>query len=150
MKGLVQGYLTNRGWSRESQVGVQIGSPQLILCPSILHLRQGVPFLHACSVIQWCLTLLQSHGLWSSRLPYLWNFPGKNTGMVSIFFSRGSSWPRNLIHVSCVSYIGRWILYHWATWEVLDGIYAIINQTHLITRDRKLSPTWLKAKITTA
>ena len=28
-------------------------------------------------------------------------------------FSRGSSWPRDLTHISC---FGRRILYHWATW----------------------------------
>ena len=33
---------------------------------------------------------------------------------VAISFSRGSSWPRDQIYVS---YIGRWILYHWATRE---------------------------------
>ena len=33
---------------------------------------------------------------------------------VSIFFSRGSSWPRDQTHVSC---IGRRMLYHWATKE---------------------------------
>ena len=33
---------------------------------------------------------------------------------VSISSSRGYSCPRDLIYVSC---IGRWILYHWATWE---------------------------------
>ena len=32
-------------------------------------------------------------------------------------FSRGSSQPQNQSHVSCVSCTGRWILYHWATWE---------------------------------
>ena len=31
--------------------------------------------------------------------------------------SRGSSWPRNRIHISCVSCIGTQILYHWATSE---------------------------------
>jgi len=30
---------------------------------------------------------------------------------VAIPFSRGSPWPRDRTHVSC---IGRWILYHWA------------------------------------
>ena len=34
---------------------------------------------------------------------------------VAISFSRGSSWTRNWI---CISWIGRQILYHWATWEV--------------------------------
>ena len=33
---------------------------------------------------------------------------------VAIFFSRGSSRPRNR---TCVSCVGRWILYHWATRE---------------------------------
>ena len=33
---------------------------------------------------------------------------------VAISFSRGSSRPRNWTHVFC---IGRWILYHWVTWE---------------------------------
>ena len=33
---------------------------------------------------------------------------------VAISFSRGSSWPRDQIHISC---IGRQILYHRATWE---------------------------------
>ena len=35
-------------------------------------------------------------------------------GVVAIYFSRGSSWPRDR---TCISYIGRRILYHWATWE---------------------------------
>ena len=31
--------------------------------------------------------------------------------------SRGSSWPRDQTQVSCTACIGRWILYHWDTWE---------------------------------
>ena len=31
--------------------------------------------------------------------------------------SRGSSWPRDGIHVSCISFIGRWVLYHCTTRE---------------------------------
>ena len=33
---------------------------------------------------------------------------------VAISFSKGSSWPRDWTRISC---IGRWVLYHWATWE---------------------------------
>ena len=33
---------------------------------------------------------------------------------VAIFYSRGSSWPRDWTHVSCIS---KWVLYHCATWE---------------------------------
>ena len=36
---------------------------------------------------------------------------------VSKSSSRRSSWSRNWTHLSCVSCIGRQILYHWATWE---------------------------------
>ena len=36
---------------------------------------------------------------------------------VAIYFSRGSSQPRDQTQVSWVSYIGRQILYHWATWK---------------------------------
>ena len=38
---------------------------------------------------------------------------------VSVSFFRGSSWTRDRTLVFCVSWIGRQILYHWATWEAL-------------------------------
>ena len=38
-------------------------------------------------------------------------------GWVAISFSRGSSWPRDWTRVSCVSCLGRQILYSCATWE---------------------------------
>ena len=46
---------------------------------------------------------------------------------VAIFYSKGSSPPRDQIGVSC---IGRQILYHWATWEaqglfILSGIHSM-------------------------
>ena len=43
---------------------------------------------------------------------------------VDLSFSRGSSQPRNLTQVSCVSCIGRCILYHCVTWEAIY-IYMI-------------------------
>ena len=38
--------------------------------------------------------------------------PGKNTGVVAISYYRGSSQPRDQARMSCISCIGRWILYH--------------------------------------
>jgi len=38
---------------------------------------------------------------------------------VAISFSRGSLWPRDW---TCISYIGRWILYHWTTRVALCNI----------------------------
>ena len=40
---------------------------------------------------------------------------------VTIPFSRGSSWPRDW---TCISWIGRRILYHWATWEVPSRLWC--------------------------
>ena len=48
------------------------------------------------------------------QMLYHLSHPGKE---VAISSSRGSSWPRNWTHVSCVSWIGWQILYHYITWE---------------------------------
>ena len=46
-------------------------------------------------------------------------FQARRQEWVAISSSRGSSRPRYRIWVSCVSCIGRWVLYHWATREAL-------------------------------
>ena len=48
-----------------------------------------------------------AHGIFQARV----------LDWVATPFSRGSSWPMDRTHLSCVSCIGRKILYHWATWE---------------------------------
>ena len=69
-----------------------------------------------CSVTKLCPALCY---------PMHWRPPGSSVHgiflarileWVAISFSRGSSWLRDWIHVSC---LGRRILYHWATWEAL-------------------------------
>ena len=40
---------------------------------------------------------------------------------VAISSSRGSFWPRDRTCISCVSCMGRRILYHWASWEAPVG-----------------------------
>ena len=56
---------------------------------------------------------LQSHGLEPSRLLCPWNFSSKNTGEGCHFLLQGPSWPRDQNCSSCISFIGRWILYHY-------------------------------------
>ena len=46
-----------------------------------------------------------------------WILQARILEWVSISFSRGSSWPRDRTCISCVSCIGKQILYHWATRE---------------------------------
>ena len=81
--------------------------------------REGI--IYACNIYisrcaQSCPTLCNPvdcsppcssvHGTFQARIPE-W---------VAISSSRGSSWPRDWIHISYVSCIGRWILYH-TMWE---------------------------------
>ena len=47
--------------------------------------------------------------------------PVRILGRVVISFSRGSSWPRDRARVSCISFIGRQILYHWDTRELFSN-----------------------------
>ena len=65
--------------------------------------------MHACSVTQSCPTLCDP--MKPARLLCLWNFPGKNAGVVAIPFSGGSSQTRDGTQVSCVSCLGWWVLY---------------------------------------
>ena len=79
----------------------------------------------------WVQALLLS--LSAQSRPTLWNpidyslprfsvhatTPARILEKIAIFSSRGSSRPKDRPCVFCSSCIGRWILYHWATWEAL-------------------------------
>ena len=84
------------------------------------------------------LLLLLSHAwlcnpnrLWPSRLFCSWDFPrqeywgGFPFPSLRIFLTQGPSWSRDWTCVSCVSCIGSWILYHWATREAPQKIYNL-------------------------
>ena len=45
---------------------------------------------------------------------------------VAVSYSRGPSWPRGWTHVSCISCIGRQILYYWVIWEALSIYTSLI------------------------
>ena len=52
---------------------------------------------------------------------------GRRLACAVLSFSRGPSQPRDQTHISCVSWVGRWNLYHCATWKKLE-IPTILNQ----------------------
>ena len=58
-----------------------------------------------CSPMDWSLPGTSVHGILQARL-LQW---------VAMRYLRGSSRPRNQIHISSVSCTGKWILYHFAT-----------------------------------
>ena len=42
--------------------------------------------------------------------------------------SRGSFWPRNQTHTPSVPFIGRWALYHSATWEAPNSLVGLVKE----------------------
>ena len=54
------------------------------------------------------------------QVPLSVGFQARTLEWVATCFSRGSSWPRDQTCNSCVSCIGRQILYHWAIGEALN------------------------------
>ena len=63
--------------------------------------------LTLCDPVDCCLPGFSVHGIPQERI----------LEWVAISFSRGSSWPKDQTHISCISCISRRILYHWAIWE---------------------------------
>ena len=91
--------------------------------------------------------------LHAQLLSHVWLFvtlldygpPGSSVHVISkarilqwaaIPFFKGSSQPTDWIHVSCVSCIGRRILYHWATWEVptMNKYLSLITSAFLFKK----------------
>ena len=79
-------------------------------------------------LIQFKITVLSHFWLFSTlwtvpiRFLHPWDFPGKNTQVGCHFLLQGIFPTKGWTHVSC---IGRWILYHWATWESQNNIVQL-------------------------
>ena len=111
--------------SAKLQEGIQLGAE--------FRLPSYFPFYSHCSFLLW--TALRgwrgpvcsvAHSCPSLCHPMYGSPPGSSVHgtfqarileWVAIFYSRGSALPRDRTHVSCISCIGGWILYQWATWE---------------------------------
>ena len=76
--------------------------------------RNTVNLLCVCSVTQSCPTLCNPMDCSPPGSSVRGIFQARILEWVAVSFSGGSSWPRDRTCVSCVSYIGRQILYHWA------------------------------------
>ena len=98
------------------------------------YLYIGIPhFIALCFVVLLCVCVcvcvcVCTHSVMSSSLrPHgLYSLPGSSVHgifqarileQVAVSCSTGFSQPRDQTHVSCVSCIGRWILYYSTTWE---------------------------------
>ena len=72
-----------------------------------------------CMCIQSCLTLHNPIDCSLSSSSVYGILQARILERVVMSCSRGSSWLRDQTWISCVSFIGRQILYHWATSEAL-------------------------------
>ena len=95
--------------------------PQYQLHPSLLS-----PGASILSRFSYCPTLCYPMGgnLPGSSVHGI--FQARKLEWVSVSYSRGSSQLRNQIWVPCIFWIGRWILYHCTTWEVLH-VWLVAN-----------------------
>ena len=84
------------------------------LIPNVTMEKNVPQCLHACSVMS---DFLQLCGQELARLLAPWDFLGKNAGVGWYFLLQGIFLTQNWTRVSCVSYIGRWILYYWSGCE---------------------------------
>ena len=90
-------------------------SDQFIFPIRTLKVQQSIdpiPHMHACSVASVMSDPLRPRGLQPSRLLCPWDSSGKNTGVVAMPSSRGSSQPRDGTRISYIFCIGKGVLYH--------------------------------------
>ena len=100
-----------------------------------LHVRKTSKFLNGISDVCACMHVQLLSHVQLLEIPD-YSLPGSSVHGIlqarilthaAIFSSRGSSQPRDWTCISCVSCIGRWVLYHWATWKVQVSNYFPSN-----------------------
>ena len=100
----------------------------------IIFFSSFIQYIHAQSLS--CVWLFATPWIVACQLLCPWNFPGTNTGVGGHIHSRRSSWSWNRTHISWVSCICRWILYHWATRKAI--LYKMLLQTWSISQPHVL------------
>ena len=98
------------------------------------------------SVSQTCLTIWDGvncrplgssvHGIFEAKL----------LEWVAISCSRGSSWPRDQTHLSRISCLGRWILYHWASWEAPKNASVQFSSVQSLSHVQLFATPWTAAR----
>ena len=105
----------------ESLSGDVVNIASLLYNPSsnvlILWLQVKNIFLYSLKKIFYWICMLNCWTVFDSVTPWTVARQVKILEWVTISYPRGSSWPRDWTHISCISCIGREILYHCATWE---------------------------------
>ena len=111
-RGCLRGMMVSEGHSCSQLRGSHDAETQPVRGLGCLTLG----FAHACSV---AANFLGPYGLYPARILCPWDYPGKNTAVGCHSLLQGIFLTRDPTCISCVSGIGRPILYHCTTWETL-------------------------------
>ena len=91
-----------------------------------------------CDPMNYSIPGSSAHGIFKARV----------LQCVAISFSRGSSCPRDGTHVSCISGIGRQILYNCATWEACPWFQTILqsysHQNRMVLAQNRHIKQWYR------
>ena len=79
---------------------------------------------------------------WTVTHPAPWDYPDKNTGVSWHFLFKGIFQTQDGTWVFCVSSIGRWILYHWVTWEAPRILLTLRPAKLKTVSNHKISFSW--------
>ena len=93
-----------------------------------------------CSIAQSCLILCDLMDCRLPGFPVHEFFQARILEQVAISYSWGSSWPRGQTQVSCVSCIGRRILYHCAIWEAQYSICSNYKILAVLPMEKAMAP----------
>ena len=105
---------------------------------SINH-KSGFSLVYVCSVMS---SSLQPYALQPTRLLCPWDLLGKNSRLGCHFFLQGIFPAEESNLCLCVSCIGKWILYHWATWETHWRL-SVLYQVHPCQWKRCVFDPWV-------
>ena len=100
-----------------SSTGISV----LSRCQFSLNQTKRIQSRLCCLVPKSWPALLQPHRLQHTRLLCPWDFPSKTTGVGCHYPLQGIFQTQGATHVSSISCIGKQMLYHWTTWEVLES-----------------------------
>ena len=101
-----------------SHVPILTTKQQHLLCLFYLLLQCSQNLVRVCVCPQFCLTMCNPMDYSPLGSSVYGIFRTRILEWVAISYSRGSCRPRDWTHISCISCVGRWVIYHWgATWE---------------------------------
>ena len=127
-QGPLKGNICTWSW-KEASFSPHLSQPVFLFPLAVVSIPHQVYWcpVCVCSVAQLCPSVCdrRNHNLPGSSVHGF--LQARILEWIAMPSSRGFFWSRDRTHVSCISCIGRQILYHWATWEALCTIVTRVT-----------------------